>query len=230
MATYDANEAGKELINFAGLKGAQCWIGVDLSRKGDLTAVVAVFKVGDEFFVLPHIFVPKDGLAERSLKDEASYTTWVKDGHMIACPGPTIDFGQVEDVITGLCDTYDVKEILFDATYAGEMMASLRRGGHNAIRFEQGWQQMGPATGDLIKAVTEKKLRHGNNPALRWTFENATTVRSDRTGNDAFHKGHSRARIDPVVATAMALARARRPVVLSAWEDPSVTIEDLISD
>lgn len=230
MGVYDACEAGKEPIDFDALKGAPCWIGVDLSRRGDLTAVVAVFRVGDEFVTLPSIFAPADGLRERGLKDEAPYIAWAADRDIITSPGPTIDFGQVEQTIRDLCAAYDVREILFDRTFASEMMESLRRDGHSAINFSQGWQQMGPATADLLKVVADGKLRHGAHPVMRWAFGNAATVQSDRNANVAFHKGASRARIDPVIATAMALARAKAPVVLDAWSDPLAEIDDFISE
>ncbi len=50
-------------------------------------------------------------------------------------------------------------------------------------------------------------------------------MKSDRNANVALHKGKSRARIDPVVATAMALSRAKlgeKPK--SAWADPDADI------
>ncbi len=44
------------------------------------------------------------------------------------------------------------------------MMGSLMRDGLPAITFAQGWQQMGPATDDLMKAVTDGEIRHRHHP------------------------------------------------------------------
>ncbi len=227
----DAYDAGSGAIDLDTLKGKPCWVGVDLSRRGDLTAVCAVFKDGDEFVVLPHIFAPKEGLRERAAKDDAPYVKWADEGFLLTNDGPTIDFGAVERCIRDLCSIYSVQELLFDKTFASEMMDNLLKDGHRAVNFSQGWQQMGPATADLLKTVADGKLRHGGHPALRRAFANAVTVRSDRNDNVALHKGHSRARIDAVVATAMALARAKGPAPQrSVFEDPDLDPSYLVLD
>ncbi len=230
-AAFDmsAFDAGKIAYDREALRGRAAWIGVDLSRRGDMTAVCAVVKEGNGFIVLPNIFLPEIGLVERGDKDAAPYVTWAKAGQVVTTPGPTIDFGLVEARICELCEEFDVQEILFDQTFAAEMMSSLIEKGHNAIGFPQSWATLSPAAEDLIKVVKDERLHHDGNPAVRWTFENAVVVPSNRTDNTALHKGKSRARIDPVVATAMALARANMPPAApSIYENPDFNPSDLV--
>lgn len=226
MARFDA---GTREIDRASLRGQAAWIGVDLSRRGDQTAVVVVIPQEDGHLILPNIFIPAEGLHERSDQDDAPYPAWLEAGLLTACPGATIDFNMVEERICQLCEEFDVQEILFDQTFAGEMMTSLMKKGHNAISFPQVWANLSPAAEDLIKSVKDKAIFHDGNPALRWTFENTVAAQINRAGNVMLRKGKRTARIDPVVATAMALSRAKAPPPApSIYDDPDFNPHDLV--
>ena len=56
MATYDQGAAP---IDFEALRGAPCWIGVDMSKTTDLSAVVACFRDGDTYTVLAAFLLPR---------------------------------------------------------------------------------------------------------------------------------------------------------------------------
>ena len=60
---------------------------------------------------------------------------------------------------------------------------------------------------ELERAIVGRKFRHGGHPILRWHFSNIA-VETDKAGNQSFHKGKSKDRIDGAVARAMAVGRA----------------------
>ena len=115
MAIYDK---GADPIDYEAFSGAPCWIGVDMSKTTDLSSVVACFKDGDTYTVLPHFFCPEADIVRRGDIDGVNYASWAKQGFMTATPGNVIDNEAVADYIRGLCDRFDVREVGFDTAYA----------------------------------------------------------------------------------------------------------------
>lgn len=202
------------------LSQTPCWIGVDLSKNDDLTAVVCVWRDGDGYQVVPYFFCPEDTLRARGDRHGVDYVSWAEDGHIIATPGNTVDLRAVENHIRDLCAKFRVEEVAFDPTFGRVMMANLAEDGLPVAEFRQGWVSMAPAVKELERVILSNQFRHGANPVLRWNFENVQ-IETDRAGNRMFHKGKSGNKIDGAVACAMAVARAaaggERFVSNAAW-------------
>ncbi len=190
------------------LEHLPCWIGVDLAKNGDTSAVVAAWLHDDgQITVRPAFFIPADDLKERSERDGVDYQTWVDQGHVIATPGPIIDDDFVEDHIRELCGTFDVNEIAFDPHLARRMMQRLHEDGLPAVEFRQTPLNMGMAIGDLERVVNGEMIRQSGHPVLRHHFDSVVASRSE-SGITRMHKGKKTDRIDGAVATAMAVHRA----------------------
>lgn len=207
MSIYDE---GKGTVDLEDKEAAQepCWLGVDLSSTGDLTAVVAAW--GDQdagYEVHPWFFCPADNLQRRADHDQVPYPLWAEQGLIIPTDGPVVDFKEIEKHIRELCARFNVQEIAFDPYRAQVMMSNLVDDGFPAVEMRQGWITMGPAIKELERALIARRFRHGGHPILRWHFDN---IAMDPGKNDmpTFHKGKSRDRIDGAVATAMAVGRA----------------------
>jgi phage terminase large subunit-like protein len=204
MAVYDD---GSNIVQLDELEGEPCWIAVDMGLTTDLTAVVACWRDGDDGFqVAAWFFVPADNLQGRAERDGVPYPRWAKEGHIIPTPGNVTDYRAVESHIRGLCERFDVQEIVFDPAYAQAVMGPLTDDGFPTATMRQGWVTMGPAIKELERAIVGRGFRHGGNPVLRWNFDNVA-VETDKAGNKSFHKGKSKDRIDGAVAAAMAVSR-----------------------
>lgn len=220
MHIYDRGRWDVDLEDLE-IQQARCWIGVDLSKNDDLTAVVACFVDDDgNYQVHPWFFCPEDMLRARGERHGVDYVSWAEDGHIIPTPGNTVDLRAVEEHIRELCATYNVQEIAFDPAFGRVMMANLVEDGLPAVEFRQGWVSMGPAVKELERVILSGQFRHGGNPILRWNFENVQ-VETDKAGVRMFHKGKSGNKIDGAVATAMAVGRAsvggERFTTSAAW-------------
>jgi len=206
MATYDARAFD---IDLADLEGLPCYIGVDMSINGDLTAVVAAWRhEDDQVTIMPWLFVPGDDLRERGERDGLPYETWRDEGLITVCEGPIIDHGMIEDQIRELCATFDVQEIAFDPHLARATMQRLYDDGLPTIEFRQAPLSMGVAAGDLERTVNGELIRHSGHAALRQHFDSVVASRNPTSGLIRMHKAKKTDRIDGAIAAAMAVSRA----------------------
>ncbi len=205
MAIWDE---GAEPVDLHALRHSRAWIGVDLSRQTDLTAVAAAIELSDGRFAL-HVqsFAPEAGVRRRADVDGAPYPLWVEQGHLTPCPGDIVDRDVVEDYVRSLCDQFAVQEIAFDRYAAGEMMRRLDEEGLPVVEFRQNFSIYTPAINAFERAMFERRLVHGGNPLLRWAVGNVV-LDTDAAGNRRPNKSKSTDRIDPAVASIMAVGRA----------------------
>lgn len=225
MAVYDL---GSEPIDYDALAGASAWVAVDMSKTTDLSAVVACFRDGDTYTVLPMFFCPADDIRKRGDVDGVDYVRWSKEGFITATPGNVIDNRAVADYIRDLCQRFDVREIAFDAAYAQAVMAPLNDEGLPVVTMRQGWVTQSPALNTLEAAIISGNFRHGGHPVLRWCFSNVA-INTDSNSNRTMHKGKSTDRIDGAAASWMAVSRAAAGNTgFSFLDDPNVTAEDLV--
>jgi phage terminase large subunit-like protein len=224
METYDK---GNEPVDFETLRGAPCWIGVDMSKTTDLSAVVACFRDGETYTVLPHFFCPEADILKRGDIDGVNYASWAKQGFISPTPGEVIDNSAVADYIRGLCERFDVREIGFDIAYAQAVMAPLLEEGFPVVTIRQGWVTQSPALNTLEAAIIAGKFRHAGHPVLRWNFSNVA-IHKDTNDNRIIHKSKSTDRIDGAAATWMAVSRAAAGESnLSLYSNPAVTADML---
>ena len=203
MAAYD--RCGSVPVDFTALKGKPCFLGVDLSEVSDLTAVVAAWPTSDGgYIVRPWFYCPADNLAKKSRTEGVNYEEWARLGLITPTPGSTVDYAFVEAEIRRLCADHDVRAIGFDPWRAQKTQQNLMDDGLPVVDFRQGFRSMAPACDLVERAILDGKLFHGDNPILRWNFDNVDVVR-DAAGNRKFDKSKARGKIDGAVATLMAV-------------------------
>jgi len=199
------NENG-ESVSDELLLGRMCYGGLDLSGKNDLTALELVFPLDDDTkAVLSFFWTPADSLRERQERDHAPYDMWVRDEHLIAKPGATIDYGWVAQKLGELSAKYKIQAIAFDRWRIDDLERELDEAGIDITVKEhgQGYKDMSPAIEALEDDLKEKRLRHANHPVLTWCVAN-TRVAKDPAGLRKFDKRKTAGRIDGAVALAMA--------------------------
>ena len=186
-------------------KGA-VYVGLDLSARNDLTALVAIAEKDGMWHVQPTFFVPEIGLADRALRDRQPYDLWARDEFLIATPGASVDYEWVAVRLCELADTCDLKAVAFDRWRIDLLKAELAKMGRELplIPYGQGFKDMAPAVDALEAELLGGKIRHGNHPVLTWCAANAVAVR-DPAGNRKVDKVRSSGRIDGIVALLMAL-------------------------
>lgn len=200
-------DEGHGVIDLEALRGRKAWIGVDLSKRIDLSAVACAIEMDDERFAL-HVmgFSPEAQLRRRADEDSAPYAQWRDDGWLTATEGDIVDYATVEDYIRMLVDVFDVQEVVFDVAMAREMMDNLERDGIPVAAFPQTLMNFAKPVDTFEDLFLNRRLVH-DSPLLRWAVGN-TVMMTDQNDNRRPHKKKSADRIDPCVASIMAVSRA----------------------
>ena len=185
-------------------------IGLDLSARNDLTAMVAIAQDDDGIWhVDPHFFAPEVGVVERAHRDRVPYDVWAREGYLHLTPGGSVDYGFLAQFIAEYCGERDVLAVPFDRWRIDVLKAEFARIDIELplVPFGQGYASMAPALESLESLLVNRKVRHGGHPLLRMCALNAVATRNP-AGDRKLDKSRATGRIDGMVALAMAVGAA----------------------
>lgn len=184
--------------------------GLDLASTTDLAAFVLVVPNDDGTFdVIPRVFSPAGNLRERALRDRSSYEIWAREGYLTTTPGMVIDYERVRAAVHEAAEEYQLMDVSYDRWNSSHLVSQLEADGITMVQLGQGFASMSAPTKELVKLITEGRLRHGGHPVLRWNAD-CTAASMDPSGNVKPNKARSTGRIDGIVALIMALDGATR--------------------
>lgn len=216
--------------------GEPIYLGLDMSLRTDLTALVAVSASGK--LAKTWCWKPVDLVDEHKRRDRQNYDVWSNQGWLQTTPGRSIGAEFVAAKIKEIHERNPVVGLAFDRAYTEELLKRMDEvgliaqegdgAGLRIVSWGQGFVSMGKAVNAFEHAVLQGELQSDGNPLLTMAVTNAV-VDTDPAGNRKFMKNKVVQRIDPVVALAMALGlraqdRLSAPPV-SAFEDDSFEIE-----
>lgn len=192
------------------LRGKRCYGGVDLSTSRDLTAFVLLFppQEGLETAVLvPYgIWRPAATVEEAERRDHVPYRDWARAGFLTLCDGEVIDYDDVEARIREARALFDLRMVGFDPYLSRtitQRLSGIRR--MKIIEIPQDLKNMSPAMKEIDDMMQRHTLLHLHNTCFRWTFGNVR-CHADGNGNIKPLKNKSTGRIDPTVASIIAMA------------------------
>lgn len=210
------------------MRSYECYGGLDLSGKNDLTALSLVWDLGGGRYKSASWFwTPGDTLDERGRRDGVPYDDWCRDGFIFAPPGRKIKYEHVAEVIGELAERFDVQAIAYDPYHIDYLTDELDEKGIDVriVPHGQGFRQTKqsdlwmPRSIELLEAALfEGKIEVQSNPVLSWNSASAV-LDSDGAENRIFKKRKSTGRIDGIVALSMAMGCAR-------MDDPGADLED----
>lgn len=211
----------------AALAGRLAFGGLDLSSKRDLSSFQVLVPPEDlngVWHVVTRLYMPEDNIDERAREDRAPYRQWQRDGFLTATPGNVIDYEFIERDVLAAADAYDLHEVGFDPYNATGTATRLIGEGISMVEVRQGAKSMGGPTREFLEVLLPaRRLNHGNHPGLTWMASNFT-IRKDANDNWMPDKATATRRIDGIVATIIALARAQ--VYLNDADDGRTVYDD----
>lgn len=239
-------------VNEDELKSYPCWLGLDLSKKNDLTALSACWRKDGRLYVKTWYFTTKAGLEDRARDDNAPYVEWSEQGLIEAVRGATIDYEFVAAKVQQLVTDHDVQFLTFDPAKIGDFIDACGRIGFDVWKFEgpnkpvgtglmlvshgQGTRvvfkerslHMPRSLEQLEDGILSKLITIEASPVTTMCAANAN-VASDAMNNRAFDKKRSRGRIDGMISIAEAVGAAHSELIpappSSPWDDPNFKYE-----
>jgi phage terminase large subunit-like protein len=192
------------------LKGKECYIGLDLSAKIDLTSVTFEFPIEEKYVILSHSFAPEDTIQAKMKTDKVPYMRWVEDGWLTLTKGGVVDYRFVKNWIRERVrgQGFIILEWCIDPWGAGQLSNDLIDEGETVVEIIQGIKTLSEPTKDFRGMVYSQRIIHDGSPVLSWAMGNAVVDKVDRNENIILNKTKSKERIDPVAATINAHVRA----------------------
>lgn len=192
-------------------RGLPCHVGIDLSKKIDLTADAFLFYLPDgRIAVSAHGFIPKEGISRHEKTDRIPYQAWVNDGWLTATEGDVTDYARVKTHIQDLEleNEWKVQEICFDPYNATHFANDLMKDGYTCVEIRQGVPTLSEPTKSFREMVAQGQVVHDGSPLLRWCLSNAV-VQIDSNENIKLTKKNvsDTKRIDLLAATINAMVR-----------------------
>lgn len=192
------------------ITGREVFIGVDLSKRVDLTSVGFSFILDDgSYYVKGHSFIPEEVLKEKIHTDRVPYDLWEQQGWLTVTPGAVIDTNYIMDYIQEQIEKYNLfpKEICYDPWSALQFALDMEKQGYIMAEIRQGARTLSEPLKDFRENVYNQELKHDNDPLINFAMVNAI-AKADHNGNIILDKEKSRQRIDPVAAIINAHVRA----------------------
>ncbi|ASN69524.1 putative terminase large subunit [uncultured Caudovirales phage] len=206
----DFNDWKKNETEFD-IKGTKAYVGLDLSRADDLTAVsfIHLDEVNKEYYVTSHSFVgTKGGLQAKIERDLIDYRQMSQHGYctLTNLQSGIINSNQVLDYIEKYIieNNLDVQAICYDPHAIHGFIAEIekRNWRYELIEIRQGAMTLSNPVIDFRLKVIDGKVKHHKNPLLDTAVKNAIS----KNVNDSvmIEKKLNREKIDPLMSTIFA--------------------------
>ncbi|MCI1143254.1 terminase large subunit [Sphingomonas sp. WKB10] len=226
MKDWDANSNAlpwEEVIN----QGYRAWIGTDLSRLMDTTAIVTLVEVPNKdggeatYHAYPHLMLPEMAI-QREPKNATAYREWAAKGFLTLSPDDETDFAAVEAKLIALCGQFKAQGVAVDQWQAASLSQRLREQ-HDVpiITYPQNVQNMHPPMSRFEKLIALGQLKHDGNPMLRWMAGNVVAKHHGEFIKPTKPPRMLHAKIDGFVSLMMALGLASlaAPKPVEVWID-----------
>lgn len=206
----DFNDWKKNETEFD-IRGTKTYIGLDLSRADDLTAVsfIHLDEIKKQYFVTSHSFVAtKGGLQAKIERDLIDYRQMAQHGYctITDLQSGIINSNQVLDYIEKyiLTNNLDVQAICYDphAIHGFIVEIEKRNWRYELIEIRQGAMTLSNPVIDFRLKVIDEQVKHHKNPLLDIAVKNAVS----KNVNDSvmIEKKLNREKIDPLMSTIFA--------------------------
>jgi len=208
---------------------------LDLSSTKDLTCYAMISKPDENGIrdLKLWCFCPLDTIRQRSREDKVPYEYWASlkrenavddnDTYLIATEGNMVDYAKVKEVVIREYYLNKTNHCEYDRKFSGTLIQFLIEEGIELSPFIQTLPEYTTPTKELEILLSTGKIRFGNNPIILWALSGCVPI-YDSNENVKLSKSISTKRIDPVIASIMALAGTltEEPRKESKYNDPEV--------
>ena len=183
------------------------FMGFDLAATRDLNAVCTLKRFADDDYEAEFkFFLPQDGydLIPKHYGD--IFEVARRSGILHVTQGNVMDDREISDYIIKQAETYDIKEIGFDAYNAASLIARLNDAGLPVKKVGQGMAVLSNPSKHIEKLLLNYSIKHDGNPFLGWQLGNCE-VYEDVNGNIKVRKNEAdkSAKVDGIISLIIAM-------------------------
>ncbi|MGY0692978.1 terminase large subunit [Virgibacillus sp. FSP13] len=198
--------------------GRDIFLGLDLSRIDDITALYYVIPLeNDKFYIDGHSFIATaGGLEAKSRRDKIDYEMLIERGYATQTnlKSGFININQVVDYAARLIteNNLNVQAFCYDSWHIANFLGEWEKYYPDLdipfIEVPQNYKYLSEPIKQFRFGVYERKILHTNNPLLNIAVNNAV-MKYDNNANIMLDKQKNREKIDPIVATITGFSEAR---------------------
>jgi len=194
-----------EAIDWESLRGRQAWLGLDLSKSLDLSALVVAVPLDDgRVAIRGNYWWPSENVRQRELDYRLPVRNWAATGKLTLTPGPDISYSTILERLKQIAEEFQVMAVAYDK-WGAKMFAEQAVGeGLPLTLYSQGIATMGPGCQLFQQLWVGRKFVVGDDPLFRNACAQAVPIR-DSNGNIKVNKARRTHLIDPLVAAIMAV-------------------------
>lgn len=183
------------------------FMGFDLAATRDLNAICTLKRFADNDYEAEFkFFLPQDGydLIPKHYGDIFEIAR--RSGILQVTQGNVMDDREISDYIIKQAQTYDIKEIGFDAYNAASLVARLNDAGLPVKKVGQGMAVLSNPSKHVEKLMLNYSIKHDGNPFLGWQLGNCE-VYEDVNGNVKVRKNEAdkSAKVDGIISLIIAM-------------------------
>ena len=195
---------GGQKIDWEALKGRPAWLGLDLSKSLDMSALVVAVPLDDGRVALRgHYWWPKADVHQRELDYRMPVRTWAIEGKITLTPGREIDYESIRQRLILLREEFDLRAVGYDAWGSKYLAEQLQADNFPLVTYRMGIATFGPGCALFQNLWAGSQLVVGDDPILRRACAEAEAKR-DVNGNIRPVKSREYCTIDPLVASVIA--------------------------
>lgn len=192
--------------------GRDCWLGIDLAGRQDLTSIAYWFADGEGGgdMVWRH-FMPREAFERLNKANDGKLAQFAADGWLTVTEGNVLDFNAVYEAIDTDAARYTVLGIDADRWSSDPVLQEIgyRTYVTDVMAYSNDFQHMSDSMHRLFEMVVAGTFRHHGNPLARWCFDcceaRLHTQDPDLIMPAKVKRDASNNRIDAVPAAIMAL-------------------------
>ena len=187
------------LSNFVDAVG---YIGVDLSKVSDLTAVSLMIPYEGKFYFLVKYYLPETAMEGNS--NVSKYQQWVKDGYLTITNGRTTNYDYIIDDIKKWNEIIPIQVVGYDAYNAKQWSNDMQNEGFVMKPFSQSLANFNFPTKELERLIKNGDVVIEDNDLTKFCFKNVVII-EDHAENFKPTKETNQNKIDGVIAMIEAL-------------------------
>jgi phage terminase large subunit-like protein len=196
---------GNKVIDWSELRGRSAYLGLDLSKSFDMSALVVAVPLEDgKVAIQGHYWWPSADVAQRELDYRMPVRQWAQERKLTLTPGREIDYESIRQRLLQLRDEFDIKIIGYDAWGSKYLAEQLIADGLPLMTYKMGISTFGPGCQLWQNLWAGNRLVIGDDPVMRRSCAEAH-ARADVNGNVRPIKSRTSSILDPLVAGIIAL-------------------------